>query len=640
MATSSEKRRPKLASLGPDEAPEVAPTSKSAANEAHTAAPRPEDARRPIAPSSLAAADPADGDDIDPSLQMAEALDRSFHYMLSRFTLGLSPMALASAEMDWLMHLAMSPGKQLQLVQKATRKWTRLATHIAHCLAGNNDTEPCVTPLAQDKRFSAEAWQHPPYSIIYQSFLLQQQWWHNAVTGIPGMSKLNQRRLDFLTRQQLDLWSPSIFLATNPLLLERTVSEGGMNLVRGARNMIEDWERAINSRPPVGTEAFEAGRNLAVTPGRVVYRNHLIELIQYAPTTDAVRPEPVLVVPAWIMKYYVLDLAPGRSLVEHLVGQGFTVFMISWRNPGANDRDLSFDDYRRLGVMAALDAVGKIVPEAKVHAAGYCLGGTLLAIAAAAMARERDNRLASLTFLAAQTDFTEAGELTLFIDESQLSFLEDIMWEQGFLDASQMAGAFQVLRSNDLIWSRVVNDYLMGERRPMTDLMAWNADSTRMPSRMHGEYLRQLFLDNELAEGRFKVDERPIALTDIRVPVMAVGTEADHVAPWGSVFKFHLLLDTELTFLLASGGHNTGIVAPPDTRRAHYRLATKAEADRYIDPETWIALNTPRPGSWWSPWVDWLDGHSGRTAPLPPMGAPEHGLPPLDDAPGRYVRMR
>jgi polyhydroxyalkanoate synthase len=639
MATSSEKRRPSLASVGPADAAEGIPAAKAPSKREPAATPPPQAAHRPPAPSPLPAPDPADGD-VDPSLQMAEALDRSFHYMLSRFTLGLSPMALASAEMDWLMHLAMSPGKQLQLIQKAARKWTRLTTHIAHCLAGNNGAEPCITPLAQDKRFSAEAWQHPPYSIIYQSFLLQQQWWHNAVTGIPGMSKLNQRRMDFLLRQQLDMWSPSIFLATNPLLLERTLSEGGMNLVRGARNLLEDWERTINGRPPVGTEAFEAGRNLAVTPGRVVYRNHLIELIQYAPATGAVRPEPVLVVPAWIMKYYVLDLAPGRSLVEHLVGQGFTVFMISWRNPDADDRDLSFDDYRRLGVMAALDAVGRIVPDTKVHAAGYCLGGTLLAIAAAAMARERDDRLASLTFLAAQTDFTEAGELTLFIDESQLSFLEDVMWEQGFLDASQMAGAFQMLRSNDLVWSRVVNDYLMGERRPMTDLMAWNADSTRMPSRMHGEYLRQLFLDNELAEGRFKVDERPIALTDIRVPVMAVGTETDHVAPWGSVFKFHLLLDTTLTFLLVSGGHNTGIVTPPDTTRAHYRLATKAEADRYVDPETWIALNAPRPGSWWSAWAEWLAGHSGSAVPPPPTGAPEQGLPPLDEAPGRYVRMR
>ena len=594
--------------------------------------------RRPYPP--LPPADPADSEDIDPSLQMAEALDRSFHYALSRFTMGLSPMARASAELDWVMHLAMSPGKQLQLVQKAVRKWIRLSTYVAHCMAGNNGSAPCIAPLAQDKRFSAEEWQHPPFSIIYQSFLLQQQWWHNAVTGIPGVAKHSQQRMDFMVRQRLDMLSPSNFLATNPVLLRKTVAENGMNLVRGARNMIEDWERAINGRPPVGTEAFEVGRNLALTPGKVVYRNHLMELIQYTPTTRDVRPEPVLIVPAWIMKYYVLDLAPGRSLVEHLVAQGYTVFMVSWRNPDASDRNLSFDDYRRLGVMAALDAVTEIVPDVKVHAAGYCLGGTLLSIAAAHMAREGDDRIRSLSFLAAQTDFTEAGELTLFIDESQLAFLEDIMWEQGFLDASQMAGAFQILRSNDLIWSRMVNDYLMGERRPMTDLMAWNADSTRMPSRMHSEYLRKLFLDNDLVEGRYRIDERPIALTDIRAPVFAVGTETDHVAPWRSVFKFHLVMDTDVTFLLASGGHNTGIVTPPDRKGAHFRLTSKTDSDPYVDPDTWLALTPTQPGSWWPAWTQWLAARSGEPVAPPPIGGPGQPLHMLEDAPGRYVRMK
>lgn len=632
----SAKREP-LPAAANDPQPEAPADASGAADQRPAPAPS---AAAAAAPSMAPLSMPPPEDDIDPSLQMAEALDRAFHYLVSRYTFGLSPMAEASAEMDWLMHLAMSPGKQLQLMQKATRKWTRLATHVAHCMMGDNGAMPCVTPLEQDKRFEADGWQQPPFSIIYQSFLLQQQWWHNAVTGIPGVSKLSQRRMDFMVRQRLDMLSPSNFIPTNPVLLERTYREGGMNLVRGWRHMLEDWERTINGRPPVGTEQFEAGRNLAMTPGRVVYRNRLIELIQYTPTTERVHPEPVLIVPAWIMKYYVLDLAPGRSLIEHLVSQGFTVFTISWRNPDATDRDLSFDDYRRLGVMAALDVVGKIVPDTKVHAAGYCLGGTLLAIAAATMARDGDDRLATLTFLAAQTDFTEAGELTLFIDESQLSFLEDIMWEQGFLDASQMAGAFQMLRSNDLVWSRIVRDYLMGERRPMTDLMAWNADSTRMPSRMHSEYLRQLFLNNDLTEGRFRVDDRPIALTDIRAPLFAIGTEKDHVAPWPSVFKFHLLMDTEVTFLLASGGHNTGIVTPPDNRRAHYRVATKTEAERYVDPDTWLALNAPHQGSWWPAWIEWLDRHSSDRVIPPALGAPERGLPLLDDAPGRYVKIK
>jgi len=321
--------------------------------------------------------------------------------------------------------------------------------------------------------------------------------------------------------------------------------------------------------------------------------------------------------------------------VKYLTEQGFTVFMISWKNPGSQDRELGMEDYRLQGVMAAIDAVNAIVPNRKIHAAGYCLGGTLLSIAAAAMARDGDARLASMALFAAQTDFTEAGELMLFIDESQITFLEDMMWAQGFLDGGQMAGAFQMLRSNDLVWSRLVHDYLLGERAPISDLMAWNADTTRLPYRMHSEYLRRLFLDNDLAEGRFLAAGRPVALEDIRVPVFAVGTEHDHVAPWRSTYKINLQIEGEVTYLLASGGHNVGIVAAPGGNGHSYRVEFRKPGDRYLDHERFLVEARRKSGSWWPEWVDWLKARSGAPTAAPPLGPPSSDA--LPDAPGSYV---
>jgi polyhydroxyalkanoate synthase len=337
------------------------------------------------------------------------------------------------------------------------------------------------------------------------------------------------------------------------------------------------------------------------------------------------------------MKGYILDLSPNNSLVKYLVEHGFTVFMISWKNPGPEDRDLGMDDYRRLGVMAAMDAVSTIVPNQRVHAVGYCLGGTILSITAAAMARDGDERIRSMTLFAAQTDFTEAGELMLFVNDSELAFLEDMMWEQGFLQSTQMAGSFQLLNSNDLIWSRLTHDYLMGERQPMVDLMAWNADATRLPYRMHSEYLRQLFLDNDLAEGRYRVGAKPIALNDIRAPIFAVGTARDHVAPWRSVFKIHLFMDAEVTFVLTSGGHNGGIVAEPGRGHRNYQVMTRTTAGHYLDPDAWVAQAPRKDGSWWPEWVAWLEKRSGAPAAPPAMGAATKGYAALCDAPGTYV---
>ncbi|HEX6137302.1 MAG TPA: alpha/beta fold hydrolase [Casimicrobiaceae bacterium] len=568
----------------------------------------------------------------------AETVDRSVHAATARFTAGLSPIALADAYLDWAAHLAFLPGKRLQLAEKAVKKTARVANHAARH-AWRSDVEPCIVPLPQDRRFDAPAWRSPPFDLVYQAFLLTQQWWHNAMTGVRGVTRQHENMVAFATRQWLDIFSPSNFIATNPEALQKTFQESGMNLVRGQQNFLEDWERAAGGRKPVGADAFEPGRNVAITRGKVVHRNRLIELIQYEPVTPQVRPEPILIVPAWIMKYYILDLSPHNSLVKHLVDRGHTVFMISWKNPGPEDRDLGLDDYRTLGVMAALDAVGAIVPRQRVHGVGYCLGGTLLAIAAAAMARDGDDRFATLTFFAAQTDFTEAGELTLFVNESQLAFLEDTMWEQGFLESRQMAGAFQLLRSSDLIWSRMVREYLMGERAPMTDLLAWNADGTRMPFRMHSEYLRRLFLDNDLAEGRYAVGGRKVALSDLRLPMFAVGTETDHVAPWRSAYKLHLLTDAAITFVLTNGGHNAGVVAEPGHPGRHYRVATRPAEGHYLDPDVWAAQAPRKEGSWWPEWLGWLATHSGAPDSLPPVGAPAAGYAPISDAPGTYVRM-
>jgi polyhydroxyalkanoate synthase len=568
---------------------------------------------------------------------LSDVTDRSLHAALARFTLGLSPAAIAAAYLDWLVHLIAAPGKRLQLVDKMARKAMRFSAYAWQQALHPGKTPPVIEPLPQDRRFAAEAWQQPPFNLLYQGFLLQQQWWHNATSDIRGVTQHHEDIVRFGIRQLLDVFSPSNFLPTNPELLQRTGETAGQNFLLGLQHMAEDWERAVSGKRPVGGEAYEIGRNIAATPGKVVFRNRLIELIQYEPVTQQVQAEPVLIVPAWIMKYYILDLSTQNSLVRYLTGQGFSVFMVSWKNADAEDRDLGLEDYRRLGVLAALDAIGMIVPGRQVHAMGYCLGGTLLAIAAAAMARDGDSRLRTMTLLAAQTDFTEAGELMLFIDESQIAFLEDMMWEQGFLDAKQMAGAFQLLRSNDLVWSLALRRYLMGEREPLSDLMAWNADATRLPYRMHSEYLRHLFLDNDLVEGRYIVDDHPVALTDIRVPVFAVGTVWDHVAPWRSTYKIHLLADTEVTYLLTNGGHNAGIVSEVGHPDRHHQVMTKGAEDRYVDPETWLAIAPRREGSWWPTYVAWLREHSGGLVAPPPMGNASCGLTPLGDAPGTYV---
>ncbi len=563
-------------------------------------------------------------------------VDSFIHAKQAKFTMNLSPVTQLLAFLDWSINLADSPGTQSRITEDLTEKVANFWDHVFRTwLKSNQEPEK---PIAADRRFQDEAWQQQPYVFMYQAFLLAEQWWQNATTDIPGVSRHHENIVSFMARQVMDLLSPANFLWMNPILLQATREQGGQNLLRGWENMMEDWRRQRNRELPVGTENFRPGEKVAVTPGKVVFRNRLFELIQYAPTTKKVYAEPVLIVPAWIMKYYILDLSPHNSLVKYLVDSGHTVFIISWRNPTEEDRNLSMADYHFDGIMAAINAVSKILPEKKLHAVGYCLGGTMLSIVAATMARDGDDRLGSMTLLAAQTDFTEAGELTLFIDENQVNYLTDIMYDRGYLDTREMAGAFQLLRANDLFWSPLIQNYLLGTRRPLNDLMSWNADATRMPYRMHSKYLRRLFLDNDLFEGRYKVDGRNIVIHDIHVPVFLVGTVMDHVAPWHSVYKFHLVSDAPtVTFVLTSGGHNAGIVSEPQNNRRTYQMLTRREGEKYVDPDRWLEEAPRFSGSWWLPWQKWLaENSSGQTAP-PDMGSPVKGLRILGDAPGTYV---
>ena len=562
-------------------------------------------------------------------------LDTLAHAALARSTGALSPASALLAWQDWSAHLAASPGKQIALAQLAATQAGALARFYRdRLLAQPGEARDMVEPPLQDRRFAAPQWRQWPFSLWQQSFLLTQSWWDAATQGVQGVEPHHQKMVNFWARQWLDMFSPGNQLATNPQVLEATRAQAGANLVRGAQQLAQDLQaQASGSAPESG---FAVGRDLATTPGRVVLENRVMELIQYSPTTASVHAEPVLLVPAWIMKYYILDLSPHNSLVKYLVDHGHTVFCISWKNPGEAERDLGMDDYLADGFHAALAAVNAICPQRRVHATGYCLGGTLLAIAAAAMARDGDDRLASASFFAAQTDFSEPGELGLFIDESQVTLLEAQMAQTGYLTAAQMAGAFQMLRSYDLLWSRLVHDYLLGERSSMNDLMAWNADATRMPARMHSQYLRRLFLNDDLSEGRYPVGGKPVSLGSLSLPMFMVGTTTDHVAPWRSVHKLHYLCPAEITFVLTSGGHNAGIVNPPvpDSKR-RYQWLTREAGGHYLAPDEWLAAAPTTAGSWWPAWQQWLAARSGAQVKPPRMG--HRAYPAMADAPGSYV---
>jgi polyhydroxyalkanoate synthase len=456
------------------------------------------------------------------------------------------------------------------------------------------------------------------------------------------MSRHHQDMTGFCARQWLDMLSPAnTGLLGNPEVIERTARRLGGNLIDGGRNALDNWRRS-QGLPALqeATANYKPGGNVAVTAGRVVHRNHLVELIQYAPRTDRVQREPVFIVPSWIMKYYILDLSPHNSLVNWLVGQGHTVFILSWRNPDESDALLGMEDYLQLGVFDSLAAIAGLVPDTAVHACGYCLGGTLLALAAAALARPGAIEgaallpaLATISLLASETDFSEPGEMGVLIDESQVTLLEDMMAERGFLTGPQMAGSFAYLHTRELVWSLRMRELWLGEANQPNDLMAWNADLTRMPAVMHSEYLRRCYLRNEIAEDRFPVEGRPVALSDLRQPMFVVGTERDHVSPWKSVYKIHRLTDTEICFVLTNGGHNAGIVSEPGHAHRRYALLQRPSDGPWVPPEAWVTQAPQHEGSWWTAWQAWLVAHGSGEVPA----RKPHIDATLGAAPGSYV---
>ncbi|KTD31230.1 PHA synthase [Legionella moravica] len=550
-------------------------------------------------------------------------IDKLYQAKLGKLTAGISPAALLTAHYSWIAQLMQSPGTMTQLTMFPLLN----AQEMINNLLTQDKPEN-----GKDVRFHTQNWSYYPWRLWAELFLQLEEWCLQSTTNVPGLPAHVKRTVSFRLRQILDAVSPSNFVLTNPDLLVETIRSQGKNLIRGTELAIQDFTEKLTGSPPAGVEHFIPGKQVAVTKGKVVFKNHLIELIQYEAQTEKVYKEPVLILPAWIMKYYILDLLPDNSLVSWLTKQGHTVFIVSWRNPTQEDRNLGLADYYRLGAMAAIDAVSKARPNIKIHLMGYCLGGTLAMITAAAMAKNHDARLKSLTLLAAQGDFTEAGELLLFITKSEVSFLKSMMWDQGYLDTKQMSGTFQMLRSYDLIWSKMVQDYMHGTQRGMIALLAWNADATRMPYKMHSEYLEQLFLNNDFAEGRFTMEGKHIVAENIHLPAFVVSTEKDHVAPWKSVYKTHLLINSDITFVLTNGGHNAGIVSEPGHEGRSYRIRERKKDSTYLDPATWLEEAETETGSWWTAWHKWLAEHSSTQLIKPPKLDKK-----LPDAPGEYV---
>ena len=498
--------------------------------------------------------------------------------------------------------------------------------------------EPVVQPPKGDKRFMDEEWsKHAPFDILKQAYLVNARWLQDTMGSVDGISDDDRRKVDFYTRVLVDAFSPTNFLFTNPKVLQATIDSGGRNLLDGFRNFVGDLERGRGnlSISMTDTEAFELGKNIATTPGKVIYQNEMMQLIQYDPTTPTVQQRPLLIVPPWINKFYVLDLRAKNSLIKWCVDQGLTVFVISWVNPGAELSHKRFDDYMLEGPLAALDAIKLATGEDKVAIAGYCIGGTLTASTLAYMAAKRDKRIVAATYFVTLTDFREVGDIRVFIDDRQLELLENHMAERGYLEGRHMANVFNLMRDNDLIWSFMVNNYLLGKEPAPFDLLYWNSDSTRMPAMMHSAYLRQMYLDNKLIEkGGVTLDGVKIDLRKIKVPTFMLSTREDHIAPWDATYAATQVYGGPVQFVLAGSGHIAGVVNPPASGKYQYWL----NPDLPPSPQDWLAGATEHPGSWWPHWREWLREHLGPEVPARTPG--EGQLPVIEDAPGSYVKVR
>jgi polyhydroxyalkanoate synthase len=550
--------------------------------------------------------------------------------------LPLDPLNISGAMLS--LAKAMS-GDREAVVEAQTQWWNNFMTlweSTARKMLGG-EAPAVVEPAPGDRRFKADAWrENEIFDFIKQSYLLTANATQEMVGNLNGLDEKERSRVAFYTRQFADAFAPTNFPLTNPDVLRATIASNGENLVKGLDNLLADIERGQGELSIRQTaDGFVIGENVATAPGKVVFRNQIMELLQYSPATDEVYERPLLIFPPWINKYYIIDLRPENSFVRWLVARGYTVFLVSWVNPDADMADKGFEDYMRDGIFAALDAVQRATGVRDPNCVGYCIGGTLLAATLAYMASKGDDRIHSATFWAAQTDFSEAGELSVFVDEAQLDALKAQMdSEGGVLPGSKMAGAFNMLRANDLIWSFVINNYLLGKQPMPFDLLYWNSDTTRMPEKLHLSYLRQCYKENALATGKMKLDGVKLDLSKVKVPVYLQSAKEDHIAPAGSVFKSVNLFGGPVRFIIAGSGHIAGVINPPAANK--YQYWTNEKGAKTI--EAWRKGSTEHSGSWWPDWNRWLSALSGGKVPARQPG--DGGLEVLGDAPGTYVKVK